>query len=100
MADSIDAAAEEIIGFLGRTRQESVIYLDGWYGEGVGASAVLKAVVQQYRSSWSGAGATRKAAAGLDNIIHIDCSLWQSKRYLQKAIAQELKLPDEVNGLL
>nr|CAB3482995.1 unnamed protein product [Digitaria exilis] len=95
VADNTDAAAEEIIGFLERTRQESVIYLNGWYS-GLGASAVLKAVVERYRSSCSGADSTRKAVAGLDKIIHIDCSLWQSKKSLQKAIAEELKLPPEV----
>jgi hypothetical protein len=91
-ADNIDGAAEKIISFLERTRHDDVIYLDGWYG--LGASALLKAVVERCRSSSSG-DAARKAV-GLDKIIHIDCSLWQSKRSLQKVIAEELKLPREV----
>ncbi|CAL5006140.1 unnamed protein product [Urochloa decumbens] len=94
-ADNTDSAAEEIIAFLGSTRQESVIYFDGWYRGGLGASAILKAVVERFRSSSLGA-ATRKAVGGLDKIIHIDCSLWQSKRSLQKAIGEELKLPKKV----
>lgn len=94
-ADNIDAAAKEIIGFLEHTRQWGVIYLHGWFaGMGLGASAILKAVVKQLRSPLSKA-ATRKEA-GLDKIIHIDCSLWQNKRSLQKAIAEELRLPQEV----
>jgi hypothetical protein len=94
-ADNIDAAAKEIFGFLERTRQWDVIYLHGCFvGMGLGASAILKAVVKQLRSPLSEA-ATRKEA-GLDKIIHIDCSLWQNKRSLQKAIAEELRLPQEV----
>ncbi|CAL5006141.1 unnamed protein product [Urochloa decumbens] len=94
-ADNIDDAAEEIIAFLGRTRQEGVIYFNGWDHIGFGASAILKAVIERFRSSSSG-DPTRKAAGGLDKIIHIDCSLWQSKRSLQKAITEELKLPQKV----
>ncbi|CAL4998833.1 unnamed protein product [Urochloa decumbens] len=88
--ESINDAAEEIITFLGRTRQESVICLDG-----LAASAILKVVVERYRSSLSGA-ATRKASGGFDKIIHIEYLPWQSKRSLQKAIAEELKLPQNV----
>ncbi|CAL5012576.1 unnamed protein product [Urochloa decumbens] len=88
--ESIDDAAEEIITFLGRTRQESVICLDG-----LAASAILKVVVERYRSPLSGA-AIRKASGGFDKIIHIEYLPWQSKRSLQKAIAEELKLPQKV----
>ena len=31
-----------------------------------------------------------------DNIIHIDCSRWKSRRALQRTIADELKLPRHV----
>ena len=93
--DNVDDAAKEIIGFLKCTRQWGVIYLHGWFaGMGLGASAILKAVVKQLRLPLSEA-ATRKEA-GLDKIIHIDCSIWQNKRSLQKAIAEELRLPQEV----
>lgn len=93
-ANNIDGAVEEIIGFLEHTRQWGVIYVDGWLGSALGASAILNALVKQLRSPLSRT-ATRKAA-GLDKIIHIDCSLWQNKRSLQKAIAKELRLPQEV----
>ncbi|KAL6841067.1 hypothetical protein ACP4OV_029036 [Aristida adscensionis] len=89
---NISQAAEEIIGFLNSTNTADVIYFNGWFG--LGASAVLKEVVMKLRSSLS--GAANGTARGLDKIIHIDCSLWVNKRALQKAIAEELKLPQEV----
>ncbi|TVT98125.1 hypothetical protein EJB05_56587, partial [Eragrostis curvula] len=94
-ADDINNAAEEIISFLKDTGK-SVIYFDGWGG--LGASSALKAVVKLLRSSSS----QREDAIGnpnLDKIIHIDCSRWQSKRALQKAIAEELKLPQQVMAI-
>ncbi|CAO2175348.1 unnamed protein product [Urochloa humidicola] len=89
-ADNVDAAAEEIIGFLARQRQVDAICLTGWFDFGVGASAILKEVVKRLSVA-----ATREET-GIEKVIHIDCSLWQSKRSLQKAIAEELKLPREV----
>ncbi|CAL4906675.1 unnamed protein product [Urochloa decumbens] len=44
-------------------------------------------------------GSWLEMAAGLDKIIHIDCSMWRSKRALQKAIAEELELPREVMAI-
>uniref|UniRef100_A0A0D9W1U9 Disease resistance protein At4g27190-like leucine-rich repeats domain-containing protein n=1 Tax=Leersia perrieri TaxID=77586 RepID=A0A0D9W1U9_9ORYZ len=89
-AGNIDEAAERIIDFLDdMSRETTVIYFNGWYG--VGASAILKVVAKQLKSS--------PEKLGLDKIIHVDCSLWQSKRVLQKAIAQELELPLSVMAL-
>ncbi|KAL6841073.1 hypothetical protein ACP4OV_029042 [Aristida adscensionis] len=96
-ADNINNAAEEIISFLEDTgKGKSVIYFDGWGG--LGASSALKAAVKLLRSSSS----QREDAIGnpsLDKIIHIDCSRWQSNRALQKAIAEELKLPQQVMAI-
>uniref|UniRef100_J3L0I7 Disease resistance protein At4g27190-like leucine-rich repeats domain-containing protein n=1 Tax=Oryza brachyantha TaxID=4533 RepID=J3L0I7_ORYBR len=58
------------------------IYLDGW--EGVGASAVLAAVAESARA--------RRKKSTYDIVIHVDCSQWESRRALQKKIAEELKL--------
>ncbi|CAN6227478.1 unnamed protein product [Urochloa humidicola] len=98
-ADTIDAAAERILDELkessnGGTRsiggggREHVIYFDGWGG--LGASAVLRAVAQRLAP-----GASEAAPPGLrfDQIIHIDCSTWQCRRALQRAIADQLSLP-------
>lgn len=94
-ADSIADAATEIISFLeGTGLGRSLAYFDGWFG--LGASAVLKAIVKQLRSSSSRGSTTTGLTTGLDKIIHIDCSLWQSKRELQKAIAEELQLPQHM----
>uniref|UniRef100_A0A0D9W1U7 NB-ARC domain-containing protein n=1 Tax=Leersia perrieri TaxID=77586 RepID=A0A0D9W1U7_9ORYZ len=89
---SIDAVAARIIDLLEEdTSREtrSVMYFDGWYG--MWASAILKVVAKRLRSS--------PEKLRLDKIIHVDCSLWQSKRALQKAIAQELDLPLSVMAM-
>jgi hypothetical protein len=89
-ADSVDAAAEQIMDLLkADTRSKwNVIYFHGW--EGLGASAVLRAVAQHLASS--------DVPEGLrfDKIIHIGCLKWEGRRALQRAIAEQLKLPDEV----
>ncbi|XP_066371760.1 uncharacterized protein [Miscanthus floridulus] len=96
-ADSIADAATEIISFLeGTGMGRSLAYFDGWFG--LGASAVLKAIVKRLRSS-SSRGSTTGLTTGLNKIIHIDCSLWQSKRALQKAIAEELQLPQHMMAI-
>jgi Cdc6-like AAA superfamily ATPase len=98
-ADSVDAAAEQILDQLkahtsteGRSKG-SVIYFDGW--DGLGASAVLRAVAQRLSSS-------SDAPEGLrfDKIIHINCLKWESTRALQRAIAEQLQLPPEVMQML
>ncbi|KAL5216230.1 hypothetical protein ABZP36_007631 [Zizania latifolia] len=86
-ANYINEAAEKIIDLLESTSKGNVIYFNGW--DGVGASAILKVVARLLKSS---SGATAKKL-GLHKFIHVDCSLWQSKRSLQKAIAEELDLP-------
>ncbi|TVU50906.1 hypothetical protein EJB05_02303, partial [Eragrostis curvula] len=98
MADNIDDAAEEVIGFLKGVDTGSVIYFDGYFGWG--ASTILKAVVKRLKESpsLSGEAATRMGF-GWDKIIHIDCSLWKSRRVLQKMIADELKLPQQVMAI-
>ncbi|XP_066364767.1 uncharacterized protein [Miscanthus floridulus] len=95
-ADNIDGAAEWIIDFLEHTdKAGNVIYFHGWGGWG--ASAVLKEVAKRLTSSsgWAETGTAR----GLGKIINIDFLRWQSKRSLQKQIAEELKLPNQVMAL-
>jgi len=96
-ADSIAEAAERILDELkeddiaNTTRsigsRNNVIYFDGW--DGLGASAVLRAVAQRLTSM-----ASSEAPAGLqfDQIIHVDCSNWESRRSLQRAVAEQLEL--------
>jgi len=96
IADTIDGAAEQILHLLeGADNQREVIYFHGW--SGWGASAVLKAVVKQLRSS--SRLADTGTARDLGKIIHVDVSQWQSKRTLQKVIAEELELPPQVMAL-
>jgi hypothetical protein len=92
-ANNIDGAAEQIIHLLeDADKGGDVIYFHGWAGWG--ASAVLKEVVKLLRSSLGSADAG--TAGGLEKIIHVDFSRWQSKRALQKAIAEELEPPQQV----
>ncbi|PUZ50126.1 hypothetical protein GQ55_6G035300 [Panicum hallii var. hallii] len=63
-----------------------VIYFDGW-NCGLGASAVLRAIAEHPPPSlWE----------KFDKIIHIDCTRWKSRRALQRAIVDELKLTQQV----
>ncbi|XP_062183756.1 uncharacterized protein LOC133887790 [Phragmites australis] len=97
-ADTIDAAAARILDELkedtstrsSRSR-ENVIYFDGW--DGLGASAVLRAVAQRLATA---SEAPWPAGLEFDQIIHIDCSKWESRRALQRVIAEQLELPAEV----
>ncbi|KAF6998668.1 hypothetical protein CFC21_014765 [Triticum aestivum] len=88
-AKNIDAAAGEIIGVLEDTSKGNVIYFKGW--EGLGASAVLNLVAQRPKSS------TRQNK--FDKVIHVDCSVWKNTRSLQKAVAEELELPQSVMAI-
>ncbi|XP_048533662.1 uncharacterized protein LOC125516307 [Triticum urartu] len=90
-ANTIDEAVEGILDELKYTRgKENVIYFDGW--DGLGASAVVQAVAQQLASN------EKKWQWGLqfEQVIHIDCSKWESTRAVQREIAEQLKLPNQV----
>uniref|UniRef100_A0ACD5TAZ7 Uncharacterized protein n=3 Tax=Avena sativa TaxID=4498 RepID=A0ACD5TAZ7_AVESA len=96
-ADTIDVAAEMILNELGAdTRRsgnrENVIYFDGW--NGLGACDVLQAIAK--RLAVSSELLMRPAGLDFDEIIHIDCSKWESRRAMQRKIAEQLKLPDWV----
>uniref|UniRef100_A0A0E0J9H8 Disease resistance protein At4g27190-like leucine-rich repeats domain-containing protein n=1 Tax=Oryza nivara TaxID=4536 RepID=A0A0E0J9H8_ORYNI len=86
-ADSIDEAAGRVIELLEDTSKGNVMYFHGWWG--LGASAVLRAVAKRLTMRPSPSPGRRR----WEKMIHVDCSVWQSKRALQKAIAQELQLP-------
>uniref|UniRef100_A0ACD5Z0S8 Uncharacterized protein n=1 Tax=Avena sativa TaxID=4498 RepID=A0ACD5Z0S8_AVESA len=86
-AKNIDAAAGEILGVLEDTSKGNVVYFGGWHG--FGASAALKVVAQRLKSSKS----------KFDKVIHVDCSVWKSMRALQKAVAEELELPQSVMAI-
>ncbi|CAL4905153.1 unnamed protein product [Urochloa decumbens] len=92
-ADDIPAAARDILDFLEDTSKEKEIYFKGW--DGFGASATLKTVTKMLRSAES----MKNPKLKFDRVIHIDCSLWKSRRALQKAIALELKLPNPVMAI-
>ncbi|KAL6873502.1 hypothetical protein ACP4OV_013584 [Aristida adscensionis] len=86
-ADQIDEAAirilEELkddVGTASSSSRHNVIYFDGW--EGLGASAVLQDVRRRLTGSEE-----------FKQIIHIDCSKWESRRATQRALAEKLGLP-------
>ncbi|EES11805.1 hypothetical protein SORBI_3006G017500 [Sorghum bicolor] len=81
---SVGQAVDRIIPYLESTAHKAV-YFEGW--NGLAASAVLRAIADRPPPSL-----TKK----FDKIIHIDCSRWKSRRDLQRAIVDELKLPGYV----
>ncbi|CAL4982127.1 unnamed protein product [Urochloa decumbens] len=103
-----DDAAAAVAGTARRTFTSSgrrnVIYFDGW--DGLGASAVLRAVGQRLAPSSASEGQEPAAAAaatradtGLEfsQIIHIDCSKWESRMTMQRALAEQVpELPAPV----
>jgi len=86
-AVDVKMAVQQIVPYLEDTSNDApqVIYFDGWYG--LGASAVLRAIAEQPPPS---------LREKFDRIIHIDCSMWKSRRALQRVIADELKLTQQV----
>ncbi|CAL5066761.1 unnamed protein product [Urochloa decumbens] len=91
LADTIDEAAEDILGVLkdSISSRDNVFYFDGW--DGLGASAVLRAVARRLTAA-SPAG----AGPQFEQVIHIDCSKWESRRALQRVVAEQLDLPSQV----
>ena len=84
---NVKRAVEEIIPYLedtGRTAHKA-IYFDGW--DGLAASAVLTAIAEDPPPSLK---------EKFTKILRIDCSRWKSRRALQRAIADELELPQRV----
>ncbi|TVU41940.1 hypothetical protein EJB05_15500, partial [Eragrostis curvula] len=71
---------------------------DGW--DGLGASAVLQAIARRLsaklKEKISSVGSSVSTGLEFDQIIHIDCSKWESRRALQRAVAEQLDLPDKV----
>ncbi|KAJ1266697.1 hypothetical protein BS78_08G172000 [Paspalum vaginatum] len=88
VAKNIDDAAIEILRQVESNRNSNVFYFLGW--QGWGASAALKAAARRLKSPGS----------KFDRVLHLDCSLWKSRRALQKAVAEEIKLPRSVMAIL
>ncbi|CAL4995062.1 unnamed protein product [Urochloa decumbens] len=115
-AYTIDRAAQQIIEELkedaagtargttaSSSRRNNVIYFDGWYG--LGASEVLREVGRRLTPAASPSPAGRRrapAATGpeFSQIFHIDCSKWESRRAMQRTIAEQLELPTRVMDML
>ncbi|XP_066341435.1 uncharacterized protein [Miscanthus floridulus] len=98
-AYTIDGAVERIleelkedIGGTSSGRRHNVIYFDGW--DGLGASAVLREVGRRLAPA---ASEEKKPALGsgleFSLIINLDCSKWESRRAMQRSLAEQLKLP-------
>ncbi|OQU79894.1 hypothetical protein SORBI_3007G041900 [Sorghum bicolor] len=89
-AVDIKTAVQQIVPYLEDTSNDApqVIYFDGWYG--LGASAVLRAIAEHPPPS---------LREKFNKIIHIDCSMWKSRRALQRVITEELKLTQQVAAI-
>ncbi|XBH75636.1 hypothetical protein VPH35_102382 [Triticum aestivum] len=95
-ADTVDVAVDRILVELGKDTTSSrenyastkpnknAIYFDGW--DGLGASAVLQSVA-------------KLLGLQFEKIIHIDCSKWESRRAMQREIAEQLNLPNWVMNM-
>jgi len=115
-ASSISEAAGQILAELKdeaagtatrSSRPSNVIYFDGW--NGLGASAVLREVGRRLTAAASEeepepapAGRRVPGAAVLEfaHIFHIDCSKWESRRAMQRIIAEQVELPARVMDML
>ncbi|KAF7005596.1 hypothetical protein CFC21_020710 [Triticum aestivum] len=86
-AHNVEVAVEEIIPYLEDTSNTAhkTIYFGGWHG--LAASAVLRAIAEDPPPS---------LLKKFNKIIHVDCSRWKSRRALQRTIAQELNLPQQI----
>ncbi|KXG24440.1 uncharacterized protein LOC110436809 [Sorghum bicolor] len=89
-AYDIRTAVQQIVPYLEDTSNNAprVIYFEGWYG--LAASAVLRAIAEHPPQS---------LREKFDKIIHIDCSMWKSRRALQRVITEELKLTQQVAAI-
>ncbi|XP_062227309.1 uncharacterized protein LOC133925382 [Phragmites australis] len=90
-SENIDDAAKQILDLLraahGSQENKTKSFLfHGW--EGLGASSVLKAIAEFLKST-SCDSDTRNL---FGKIIHVDCTLWKSRRAMQRTIAEELGL--------
>ncbi|KAM3373598.1 hypothetical protein ACQJBY_020192 [Aegilops geniculata] len=84
---AVEKLVERIIPYLEVTSSpaDKAIYYDGC--QGLAASVVLRSIAEHPPPS---------LLKKFDKIIHIDCSRWKSRRSLQRAIAQEIKLSHQV----
>lgn len=86
-AHNVKVALQRIIPFLEDTSNTAhkTIYFGGWHG--LAASAALRAIAEDPPPS---------LLKKFNKIIHVDCSRWKSRRSLQRTIAQELNLPQQI----
>ncbi|KAL6841077.1 hypothetical protein ACP4OV_029046 [Aristida adscensionis] len=88
---TVKEAIKKILPYLKDTGNSAykAIYFNGWVG--LAASAVLRAIAEHPPPS---------LMKKFDRIFHIDCSRWESRRALQRAIVDELKLPQSTVAAL
>jgi hypothetical protein len=94
-ARDVGGAREKIFYYIRRYRDKKVIYFNGWSGFGV--APVLRSIEQELRSIKA---KKTPPELCLDKIVYIDCSAWESKRVMQRKIAEELKLVPETMAVL
>ncbi|KAG2565635.1 hypothetical protein PVAP13_7NG120351 [Panicum virgatum] len=86
-ATDVDSAREDIFEAIRQESDKNVIYFNGWGG--FGAAPVLRSIEQEL---WSIKAQNIPSRLCCDTIIYIDCSAWESRRVMQRKIAEELKL--------
>ncbi|CAL5009573.1 unnamed protein product [Urochloa decumbens] len=81
----IDGVIGEVLDLVQRNVDECIFYFDGW--DGYGATALLSYMARILPTM-------KDPRPGLcfGRIIYLDCSMWESKRAMQRKLAEELKL--------
>ncbi|CAL4993719.1 unnamed protein product [Urochloa decumbens] len=92
-AKDVNGATEEILNIVQRDDADNkIIYFNGW--NGFGAAAVLRSISQVLANMKAPPPELR-----FDKMIYIDCSTWESKRVMQRKIAEELKLDQKIMAM-
>ncbi|KAF8762558.1 hypothetical protein HU200_009333 [Digitaria exilis] len=93
-ATDVNDARDAVLAYIGYKDSTTIIYIDGWGG--FGAAPVLRSMAQKLRSMQA-----EKTPPHLrfDTIIYLDCSAWESKREMQRKIAEELQLDPQTMAM-
>lgn len=84
-ATDIDGVIEEVLDPVQRNTNEYIFYFHGW--KGYGTTAFLSYMARVLPSMKDPPPGCR-----FGKIVYLDCSMWGSKRTMQRKLGEELKL--------
>uniref|UniRef100_A0A0D9X9J8 NB-ARC domain-containing protein n=1 Tax=Leersia perrieri TaxID=77586 RepID=A0A0D9X9J8_9ORYZ len=93
-ARDVGTAREKILNLIQRNIKNNitVVYFDGWHG--FGRTTVLRSIAEVLPSMKA-----LPPELCFDRVILIDCSRWESKRAMQRKIAEDLKLDNKTMAM-